>query len=245
MELLMERAGRQLGIDALDVRRRNLITTFPYRGVNNITYDPGSYLGSLNLCEQTLHEEGWYSRTRAAAEQGRIVGIGYACYSERTGLASGAFSERKPKALVSFDLSDITMDVAGAVRVTTGTLSHGQSHETTLAQIVADRLGLPLGKVKIVQGDTDKIAYGFGSFASRSVIIGGGTVAGAAVKLGEQLCSLAEHLMEIDVESVELDGDGGFGCAPTQTSGCHSPIWPTSPTCSRPCPARRTWDGSR
>ena len=125
--------------------------------------------------------------------------------------------------------------MTGAVRVTTGTLSHGQSHETTLAQIVADRLGLPLGKVKIVQGDTDKITYGFGSFASRSVIIGGGAVAGAAVKLGEQLCSLAAHLMEIDVESVELDGDGGFGCAPIQTSGCHSPIWPTSPTCSRPC----------
>ena len=99
--------------------------------------------------------------------------------------------------------------MTGAVRVTTGTLSHGQSHETTLAQIVADRLGLPLGKVKIVQGDTDKITYGFGSFASRSVIIGGGAVAGAAVKLGEQLCSLAAHLMEIDVESVELDGDGG------------------------------------
>lgn len=209
MELLMERAARTLGLDALDVRRRNLITSFPYRGVNNITYDPGSYLESLNLCQHTLQEEGWYLRKREAAEQGRILGIGYACYSERTGLASGAFSERKPKALVSFDLSDITMDMTGAVRVTTGTLSHGQSHETTLAQIVADRLGLPLDKVKIVQGDTDKITYGFGSFASRSVIIGGGAVAGAAVKLGEQLCFLAAHLLEVDVASVELDGQGG------------------------------------
>ncbi|KWX68270.1 xanthine dehydrogenase family protein molybdopterin-binding subunit [Mycobacterium sp. NAZ190054] len=209
MELLMERAARTLGVDALDLRRRNLITVFPYRGVNNITYDPGSYLESLNLCEQTLRDEGWYDRKREAAAQGRILGIGYACYSERTGLASGAFSERKPRALISFDLSDITMDTSGSVRVTTGTLSHGQSHETTMAQIVADRLGLPMDKVKVVQGDTEKITYGFGSFASRSITIGGSAVAIAAVKLADQLCALAAHLMEVDVTSVELDGDGG------------------------------------
>ncbi|MGE0214123.1 xanthine dehydrogenase family protein molybdopterin-binding subunit [Mycolicibacterium sp.] len=209
MELLMERAARQFGVDALDLRRRNLITVFPYRGVNNITYDPGSYLESLNLCEQTLRDEGWYDRKREAAEAGRILGIGYACYSERTGLASGAFVERKPRVLVSYDLSDITMDTSGSVRVTTGTLSHGQSHETTMAQIVADRLGLPMDKIKVVQGDTEKIAYGFGSFASRSITIGGSAVALAAGRLGDQLCALAAHLMEVDVDSVELDGDAG------------------------------------
>jgi carbon-monoxide dehydrogenase large subunit len=209
MELLMERAAQELGLDALDVRRRNLITTFPYKNSNNITYDPGSYLESLNLCEATLREEGWYDRKEEAAACGRVIGIGYACYSERTGLGSTAFSERKPKALVSYDLSDITMDVSGSVTVTTGTLSHGQSHETTMAQIVADRLGLPMDKIKIVQGDTDKIPYGFGSFASRSITIGGSAVAGAAVKLGDQLRALAAHLMEVDIDSVELDGDSG------------------------------------
>lgn len=209
MELLMERAARRLSIDALEIRRRNLITVFPYRGVNDITYDPGSYLESLNLCEQTLRNEGWYDRKRKAAEEGRILGIGYACYSERTALASGAFSERKPRALVSFDISDITMDTSGSVRVTTGTLSHGQSHETTMAQIVADRLGMPMDKIKVVQGDTDKITYGFGSFASRSITIGGSAVSLAAVKLGDQLCALAAHLMEVDIDSVELDGDSG------------------------------------
>jgi aerobic carbon-monoxide dehydrogenase large subunit len=99
--------------------------------------------------------------------------------------------------------------VSGTVSVTTGTMSHGQSHETTMAQIVADRLGLDIAQVKIVQGDTDRITYGFGSFASRSITIGGSAVAAASEKLGDQLREIAAHLLDADVESTELDGDGG------------------------------------
>lgn len=205
MERLMERAARELGLDALDVRRRNLITEFPYRGINGVTYDPGSYRESLDLCERVLHEEGWAGHT----EPGRLVGIGYACFSERTGYGSGAFAQRKMQVVPGFDLSQITMDLDGTVTVTTGTLSHGQSHETTFAQIVADRLGVPYDKVKIVQGDTDRITYGWGSFASRSVTVGGSAASAAAVKLGDQLRALAAHLAGTDVESCELDGHGG------------------------------------
>ncbi|OLL76070.1 Carbon monoxide dehydrogenase large chain [Pseudonocardia sp. Ae168_Ps1] len=205
MERLMERAARSLGLDALDVRRRNLITEFPYRGINNITYDPGSYLESLDLCERVLRDEGWHRHT----EPGRVVGIGYSCFSERTGYGSGAFAQRKMQVVPGFDLSQITMDLDGTVSVTTGTLSHGQSHETTFAQIVADRLGVPYDKVKIVQGDTDRITYGWGSFASRSVTIGGSAASAAAVKLGDQLRALAAHLAGVDVDTCELDGRGG------------------------------------
>lgn len=206
MERLMERAARELGLDALEVRRRNLITEFPYRGVNAITYDPGSYRESLDLCEQVLRDEGWPGRT---LPDGRVLGIGYSCFSERTGYGSGAFAARRMQVVPGFDLSQITMDLDGTVTVTTGTLSHGQSHETTFAQIVADRLGLPYDKVKIVQGDTDRITYGWGSFASRSVTIGGSAAAAAAVKLGDQLRALAAHLADADVDSAELDGRGG------------------------------------
>jgi carbon-monoxide dehydrogenase large subunit len=205
MERLMERAARSLGLDALDVRRRNLITEFPYRGINNITYDPGSYLESLDLCERVLRDEGWHRHT----EPGRVVGIGYSCFSERTGYGSGAFAQRKMQVVPGFDLSQITMDLDGTVSVTTGTLSHGQSHETTFAQIVADRLGIGYDKVKIVQGDTDRITYGWGSFASRSVTIGGSAASAAAVKLGDQLRALAAHLAGVDVDACELDGRGG------------------------------------
>ncbi len=161
---------------------------------------------SLDLCEQVLRDEGWPGRSLS---DGRVLGIGYSCFSERTGYGSGAFAARKMQVVPGFDLSQITMDLDGTVTVTTGTLSHGQSHETTFAQIVADRLGLPYDKVTIVQGDTDRITYGWGSFASRSVTIGGSAAAAAAVKLGDQLRALAAHLAGTDVDSARLDGRGG------------------------------------
>ncbi|HLU60264.1 MAG TPA: xanthine dehydrogenase family protein molybdopterin-binding subunit [Pseudonocardia sp.] len=205
VERLMERAARELGLDPVEIRRRNVITVFPYTGVNGITYDPGSYRESLELCERVLREEGWYD----LRDTGRVIGIGYACFSERTGYGSGAFAQRRMQVVPGFDISEIRMDVSGTVSVTTGTMSHGQSHETTMAQLVADRLGLDIAQVKVVQGDTDRITYGFGSFASRSITIGGSAVAAAAEKLGAQLKEIAAHLMEVDVDACELDGDGG------------------------------------
>ncbi|MRH87929.1 molybdopterin-dependent oxidoreductase [Nocardia sp. SYP-A9097] len=207
MERVMERAARELGLDAVEVRRRNLITAFPYRGVNNITYDPGSYLESLNLCESTLRDEGWFDLRDTARAEGRWIGIGFSCFSERTGYGSAAFAARKMAVVPGFDISEIRMDVSGTVVVTTGTMSHGQSHETTMAQIVAERLGIDIARIKIVQGDTDRILYGYGSFASRSITIGGSAVSLAAVKLGEKLLDLGAHLLETDRENVRL-GDG-------------------------------------
>ncbi|MDT7673570.1 MAG: aerobic carbon-monoxide dehydrogenase large subunit [Pseudonocardiales bacterium] len=217
MERLMEKAAKALSIDAVELRRRNVITVFPYRGVNNITYDPGSYLESLDLCEQVLLDEGWY-KVRAESPD-RVIGIGYSCFSERTGYGSGAFAARKMSVVPGFDISEIRMDTSGTVVVTSGTMSHGQSHETTMAQIVADRLGLDLNQVKIVQGDTDRITYGFGSFASRSITIGGSAVAAASVKLGEQLREIAAHLLDTDLDNTELDGDGGVRLRDTPDRG--------------------------
>ncbi|GAA1233884.1 xanthine dehydrogenase family protein molybdopterin-binding subunit [Prauserella halophila] len=208
MERLVERAARELGLDALEVRRRNLITVFPYTGINNVTYDPGSYLESLNLCERVLADEGWYGTQRSVAEQGRVLGIGYACFNERTGYGSDAFAKRKMQAVPGFDLSEVRMDTSGTVVVTTGTMSHGQSHETTMAQIVADKLGLPVDKVKIQQGDTDRVTYGWGSFGSRSITIGGTAVALAAGNLGGKLLDLGAHLLETRRDNVELADEG-------------------------------------
>lgn len=202
VERLMERAARELAIDPVEIRRRNLITVFPYTGVNNVTYDPGSYLESLNLCEETLRGEGWFDLRDREAD--RHIGIGFSCFNERTGYGSAAFAARKMDVVTGFDMSDITMDMDGAVVVTTGTLSHGQSHETTMAQIVADKLGLDIEQVKIHQGDTDRIVYGFGSFASRSITIGGSAVALAAVKLGDKLRDIAAHLLDTHIDNVTL-----------------------------------------
>jgi carbon-monoxide dehydrogenase large subunit len=202
MERLFERAARELGMDSVELRRRNLITTFPYSGINNITYDAGSYLESLDLCERVLKDEGWY---RMKAVEGRHIGIGYSCFNERTGYGSGAFAQRKMSVVPGFDMTEARMDTTGSVTITTGTLSHGQSHETTLAQIAADELTLDIAKVKIVQGDTDRVAYGWGTFASRSVVVGGSAVRLAAVKLAEKLRMLAAGLLDTTPDNVELD----------------------------------------
>ncbi|MCD9589266.1 xanthine dehydrogenase family protein molybdopterin-binding subunit [Streptomyces sp. 8ZJF_21] len=205
MERLMERAARELRLDPVEIRRRNVITDFPYTGVNNITYDPGSYLESLDLCERALREAGWYERQAAARAEGRHIGIGFSCFSERTGYGSAAFAQRKMEVVPGFDLAEVRMDTSGAVTVTTGTISHGQSHETTMAQIVADALGLDFTKVKLHQGDTDRITYGWGTFASRSIAIGGSAVRLAAGRLGDKLRAIAAAEWGIPPEETELD----------------------------------------
>lgn len=206
IERVMERAARELGLDPVEVRRRNVITEFPYTGVNAVTYDPGTYRESLDLAEATIREEGWYELREAGD---RHIGIGFCCFSERTGYGSEAFAKRRMTVVPGFDLSEIRMDTTGAVVVTSGTMNHGQSHETTFAQIVADRLGLDVSRVKLRQGDTERIAYGWGTFASRSVTIGGSAVALASERLGELLCRIAAHLLETRPDNVALDGDGG------------------------------------
>ncbi|MEV0634740.1 xanthine dehydrogenase family protein molybdopterin-binding subunit [Streptomyces sp. NPDC050619] len=216
VERLFERAARELGLDPVEIRRRNVITDFPYTGVNNITYDPGSYLESLNLCEQLVREEGWYDKQRAAAAEGRHIGIGYSCFSERTGYGSAAFAQRKMRVVPGFDISEVRMDTSGAVTFTTGTMNHGQSHETTMAQIVADQLDLDIAKVRIHQGDTDRITYGWGTFASRSITIGGSAVRLAAAKLGDKLRAIAAARWGVAPEEVELaDGAARRRDAPT------------------------------
>ncbi|MGP4020347.1 xanthine dehydrogenase family protein molybdopterin-binding subunit [Saccharopolyspora sp. 5N708] len=202
MERLMERAARELGIDAVAIRRRNLIDTFPYVGVNGITYDPGSYRESLDRCERRLRAEGWFELRDTAAD--RLIGIGFACFNERTGYGTEAFAQRKMSVVPGYDISEARMDPSGAVTVLTGTSAHGQGHETTLAQIAADQLGVHPDAVRIRQGDTDLVSYGWGTFASRSAAIGGGAVRLAAGKLAGRIRAIAAHLLETDETNIEL-----------------------------------------
>ncbi|SDX80295.1 xanthine dehydrogenase, molybdenum binding subunit apoprotein [Modestobacter sp. DSM 44400] len=204
MERLMERAARELHLDALDLRRVNLIEEFPYTGINGITYDPGSYRASLDLCEQQLRDEGWYDRRAQPTADGTVLGIGYACFNERTGYGTEAFSQRKMTVVPGYDIAGVRMDSDGTVSLTTGTSSHGQGHETTLAQVAADQLGLPPTAIKVRQGDTDLVTYGWGTFGSRSAAIGGGAVHLAAGRLGDKVRIVAAHLLDAEAADIEL-----------------------------------------
>jgi aerobic carbon-monoxide dehydrogenase large subunit len=206
MERLMEKAARALGLDPLDVRRQNMIGPgeFPYTGVNLISYDEGSYRESLDLAERRVAEQGWAAERDRLRAGGLAAGIGYACFSERTAYGTPTMSLRRMRMTPGYDTASVRMDPTGEVTVTTGTCAHGQGHETTFAQIVADRLGVHPDQVRLRQGDTDLASYGWGTFASRSVVIGGGAAARAAEQVADQLRAAAAHLLEASAADVEL-----------------------------------------
>jgi carbon-monoxide dehydrogenase large subunit len=208
MERLMEKAAEALGLDPLEVRRVNLISPgeFPYRGVNGITYDEGSYRESLDQAEKHVTEQAWQAERDRLRLAGLRAGIGYACFSERTAYGTPAMSQRRMRMTPGYDTAMVRMDPTGEVIVTTGTCGHGQGHETTFAQIVADRLGVHPDQVRLRQGDTDLASYGWGTWGSRSVVIGGGAAGRAAEIVASQLRKVAASLLEASPADVELAG---------------------------------------
>ena len=208
MERLMEKAAAALRLDPLQVRRANLISRdeFPYTGVNKITYDEGSYRESLDLAEGQVHARGWPAERDRLRTAGRPAGIGYACFSERTAYGTPTMSQRRMRMTPGYDTALVRMDPTGEVIVTTGTCGHGQGHETTFAQIVADRLGVHPDQVKLRQGDTDLASYGWGTWGSRSVVVGGGAAGRAADIIAGQLKKIAASQLEASPADIELAG---------------------------------------
>jgi carbon-monoxide dehydrogenase large subunit len=206
MERLMEKAAAALDLDPLNVRRRNLIGPgdFPYTGVNKITYDEGSYREALDLAETQVCDKAWLSERDRLRDKGQLAGIGYSCFSERTAYGTPTMSQRRMGMTPGYDTALVRMDPTGEVIVTTGTCGHGQGHETTFAQIVADRLGVHPDQVRLRQGDTDLASYGWGTWGSRSVVIGGGAAGRAADLVAGQLKHVAAQLLEASPADVEL-----------------------------------------
>jgi carbon-monoxide dehydrogenase large subunit len=202
MERLMEKAAARLGLDPLDIRRRNMITSFPYTGVNGITYDEGSYRESLDIAERQAKP--WLPEQAELRAQGLRAGIGFSCFSERTAYGTPTMSQRRMRMTPGYDTALVRMDPTGEVIVTTGTCGHGQGHETTFAQIVADKLGVHPGQVRLRQGDTDLAAYGWGTWGSRSVVIGGGAASRAAGVVADQLRGIAAAVLEVSPADIEL-----------------------------------------
>jgi aerobic carbon-monoxide dehydrogenase large subunit len=208
MERLMEKAAEALGLDPLRVRRANLIGRheFPYTGINKITYDEGSYRESLDLAEQQVKAKGWTAERAVLRARRQLAGIGYACFSERTAYGTPTMSQRRMRMTPGYDTAMVRMDPTGEVIVTTGTCGHGQGHETTFAQIVADRLGIHPDQIRLRQGDTDLASYGWGTWGSRSVVIGGGAAGRAADAVAGQLRKIAAGQLEASPADIELAG---------------------------------------
>lgn len=209
MERLLDMAAGRLGVDRADVRRRNVIRReeFPYTGVTGLTYDEGSYLEALEEALAAVDYDGWEQRRAEAASRGRLLGLGFSCFSERTGYGTPTFAARGMVVTPGYETARLTMDPSGRVEVAVGASAHGQGHRTTLAQVVADELGLTPDDVRIVQGDTDATPYGWGTFASRGAAVSGGACRRAGALLADKLRRVAAHLLEAAPEDLEL-GDG-------------------------------------
>jgi aerobic carbon-monoxide dehydrogenase large subunit len=206
MERLMDCAAKRFGLDPVEIRRRNLVQSFPYRTATGLSYDEGSYRQALELAAERIDLAAFRESQRAARAQGRYLGIGFAVFNERTGYGTPAFAARGMDITPGYERVDLAMDPSGFVEARIGASPHGQGLATTLAQLIADELGLEPARIRIVHGDTDRTPYGWGTFASRSLVIAGGACKLAAAQLRAKLSALAGHLLEAEASDIVLEG---------------------------------------
>ncbi|MGH2788746.1 MAG: xanthine dehydrogenase family protein molybdopterin-binding subunit [Actinomycetota bacterium] len=206
LERLMDTAGREIGIDPLELRRRNLITDFPYRSATGLVYDSGSYVESLDKAVEVVDLDGFRARQREALDEGRRLGIGFSTFSERTGYGSPAFAARNMDVTLGFETVHMRMEPSGDIEVRIGASPHGQGLRTSLSQLIADELGLEPQRIHVVHGDTERTPFGWGTFASRSMVLSGGASKLAAQDLRARLADMAAGELEVSPDDIEFVG---------------------------------------
>jgi aerobic carbon-monoxide dehydrogenase large subunit len=204
LERLMDKAAAAFGLDPIEIRRRNLIKHFPYTSATGLVFDEATYVETMEIAVKALDVPAFRARQNSERRNGRFFGIGFATFSERTGYGTPAFAARGMEITPGWETVDIAMDPSGFVEARIGASPHGQGLRTTLAQIVADELGVTPDRIKVIHGDTDRTPYGFGTFASRSLVIAGGASLLAARKLRAKLVKIAGHLLEASAEDIVL-----------------------------------------
>jgi aerobic carbon-monoxide dehydrogenase large subunit len=204
VERLIERAARETGRDRVALRRANMVRSFPYRTATGAVYDSGDYVARLDEAIELADTSGFASRRAEAGRRGRLRGLGVGPYIEGTGGVPQEFAE-------------VRVLPEGVIEVPIGAVSQGQGHETVFAQVVADRLGLPFEAVRVVMGDTDRVAKGVGTFASRSMVRAGSAAVEASDGVVAAGRTMAAHLLEAAAGDIEY-GEGSFRVVGTDRS---------------------------
>ena len=205
VERLVETAAREMKIDPAEIRRKNFIRNFPYQTPVALLYDTGNYDATLDAAIKMGHVAGFAARRKASEVKGKLRGLGYACYIEACGIAPSAVAGSLGARAGLFEAGEIRVHPTGSVTVFTGSHSHGQGHETSFAQVVADRLGIGIESVDIVHGDTSKILFGMGTYGSRSIAVGGTAIVKALDKIVAKGRKIAAHLLEASESDIEYD----------------------------------------
>jgi aerobic carbon-monoxide dehydrogenase large subunit len=217
LERLMDEAAAQFGLEPTEMRRRNLIDRFPHRSVTGLIFDAATYRETMERAIAAVDLPAFRARQRAARGRRQFLGVGFATFSERTGYGTPAFAARGMEITPGWESAIISMDPSGFVEARIGASPHGQGLRTTLAQIIADELGVAPDAITIVHGDTDRTPYGWGTFASRSLVIAGGACLLAARKVQRKLTLIASHFMEAAPDDIVLE-DGVARVAGTDRS---------------------------
>ena len=216
VERLVEKAAQERGLDPAELRRINFIQPeeFPYETPVLMTYDSGNFPLLLDKALGHIKYDQFAARKADSESRGKLRGIGFSCFIESCGLGPSRVIGALGGGVGQWESANIKFNPTGSVTLFTGSHSHGQGHETVFAQIVSDRLGVPLESVEVVHGDTGIVPFGMGSYGSRSGPVGGGAIAKAADKIVEKGKKIAAHLLEASVEDIEYDG-GVFTVAGT------------------------------
>jgi carbon-monoxide dehydrogenase large subunit len=209
-ETLVDDIARELEIDAAEIRLKNCIPDEPFVTVTGQTFDGGSYSGSIRRTLEMMDYEKLRERQRELRELGRYIGIGFCAYVEPTAWGSDMAVQQGFKNATYFDSASVTVEPDGSVTVTTGLHNHGQGHETTLAQVTADTLGVPFESVRVIENDTARAVYGLGTWASRTAVIAGGAIMRAGSEVREKMVRLAAHAMEVSPDDVVLEAGGAM-----------------------------------
>jgi carbon-monoxide dehydrogenase large subunit len=208
VERLVETAARDMNMDPAEIRRKNFITEFPYATPVGLTYDIGNYAAHLDKAMKLADVAGFKGRQAASKAKGKLRGLGYSCYIEACGLAPSNIAGALGARAGLFEAGEVRVHPTGTVTVFTGSHSHGQGHETTFAQVVAGKLGIPVENVEIVHGDTGRVPFGMGTYGSRSLSVGGTAIVKAVDKIIAKGKKIAAHLLEAaDTDIVFENGE--------------------------------------
>ncbi|MFB6204978.1 MAG: xanthine dehydrogenase family protein molybdopterin-binding subunit [Haloglomus sp.] len=214
VERLVHTAAKELDMDPVEFRKQNFVPddAFPYESQVAVVYDSGEYEKPMNEAVDLLDYENFRERQQEAREEGRYLGVGFSCYIEACGLAPSELAGQLGAQAGLWESSLVRFQPSGTVTAYCGTSGHGQGHSTTYAQIVANELGIDYDDVEVVEGDTDEVPQGMGTYGSRSAAVGGSSLVKSAQKVVDKAREIAAHQLEADPDDLEFE-DGEFRVA--------------------------------
>lgn len=219
IERVIDKAARELGIDPIEIRRRNFVKPdqYPFTSAAGLEYDSGNYDAVMDKLEAMIDRPGFAARRAESAARGKLRGLGVNSYIEACGIAPSNLVGVLGSRVGLYDAATVRVNATGNLSVMVGAHSHGQGHETAFPQVVADLLGIDPAAVEIVHGDTSKIPFGMGTYGSRSLAVCGSAVVRATEKIIAKAKKIAAHMLEASDADIELK-DGAFRVAGTDKS---------------------------